>query len=131
MAIIDVVDTYRELIGGLMEVYLPSIANRQNEALKVRTIVGSIFITLTFLAGVDWMHSESMPELHFTWGYPLLLTILVTVGLGMTVYFKKEGCLGAQRNRPTESGQCRNIVWLMKIGERTSMDAAKFIIKAL
>ncbi len=100
--IIDVVETYRELAGGLMDVYLSSIGNRQNEVMKVLTIMASIFIPLTFLAGIYGMNFDNMPELHSAWGYPMLLTIMFAVGVGMTFYFKRKGWLGGQRSRPEE-----------------------------
>ena len=100
--IIDVVETYRELAGGLMDVYLSSVANRQNEVMKVLTIMASIFIPLTFMAGVYGMNFENMPELHSTWGYPLLLATMLVVGGGMTLYFRRKGWLGGLRDRPEE-----------------------------
>ncbi|UCF33432.1 MAG: magnesium/cobalt transporter CorA [Phycisphaerales bacterium] len=95
--IMDVVETYRELAGGLMDVYLSSVGNRQNEVMKVLTIMASIFIPLTFLAGIYGMNFENMPELHATWGYPMLLATMVVVAAGMVVYFWHKGWIGPGR----------------------------------
>jgi magnesium transporter len=102
--IIDVVETYRELAGGLMDVYLSSIANRQNEVMKVLTIMASIFIPLTFMAGIYGMNFENMPELHSKWAYPILLVVMVVVAAGMIVYFRRKGWLGSPLSEP-ETGQ--------------------------
>jgi len=97
--IMDAIETYRELAGGLMDVYLSSVGNRQNEVMKVLTIMASIFIPLTFMAGVYGMNFENMPELHTPWAYPLLLAAMVMVAVGMIVYFRRKGWLG---ERPLE-----------------------------
>ncbi len=102
--IIDVVETYRELAGGLMDVYLSSIANRQNEVMKVLTIMASIFIPLTFMAGVYGMNFDNMPELHSKWAYPMLLALMVVVAVGMVIYFWRKGWLGSPPSEP-ESDQ--------------------------
>jgi magnesium transporter len=95
--IMDGVETYRELAGGLMDVYLSSIGNRQNEVMKVLTIMASIFIPLTFMAGIYGMNFENMPELHSAWGYPFLLAAMVVVAVGMIIYFRRRGWLGGQQ----------------------------------
>jgi magnesium transporter len=89
--IIDVVETYRELAGGLMDVYLSSVGNRQNEVMKVLTIMASIFIPLTFMAGVYGMNFQNMPELQTRWGYPLLLAAMVVVVVAMILFFRRKG----------------------------------------
>ena len=94
--IMDGVETYRELAGGLMDVYLSSLGNRQNEVMKVLTIMASIFIPLTFMAGIYGMNFENMPELRSAWGYPLLLATMVVVAVGMTLYFRRKGWLGGR-----------------------------------
>ncbi|MGD2110206.1 MAG: magnesium/cobalt transporter CorA [Phycisphaerae bacterium] len=105
--IIDVVETYRELTGGLMDVYLSSIGNRQNEVMKVLTIMASIFIPLTFMAGIYGMNFENMPELHGKWAYPILLLAMLLVALGMIIYFRRKGWLSTtsseNESRDTES----------------------------
>jgi len=90
----DVIETYRELGSGLMNTYLSSIGNRTNEVMKVLTIMASVFIPLTFLAGLYGMNFEYMPELHVHWAYPLLLGIMLVVAVAMLFYFRKVGWLG-------------------------------------
>ncbi|MFH1418351.1 MAG: magnesium/cobalt transporter CorA [Planctomycetota bacterium] len=94
--IMDGVETYRELAGGLMDVYLSSVGNRQNEVMKVLTIMASIFIPLTFMAGVYGMNFDNMPELRTPWAYPFLLAGMVVVAIGMILYFRRKGWLGGQ-----------------------------------
>ncbi|TWT99969.1 Magnesium transport protein CorA [Botrimarina colliarenosi] len=90
----EVAEMYREMVTGLMSTYLSSIANRTNEVMKVLTIMASIFIPLTFLAGIYGMNFEHMPELHMRWAYPAVwLTMLGTAG-GMLIFFWRKGWLG-------------------------------------
>jgi magnesium transporter len=87
----EVIEMYREMATGLMNTYLSSVANRTNEVMKVLTIMASIFIPLTFLAGIYGMNFEHMPELHVTWAYPAVwLTMMGTAG-GMLAYFWRKG----------------------------------------
>jgi len=95
--LIDGTETYRELVGGLMDVYLSSVGNRQNEVMKVLTIMASIFIPLTFLAGIYGMNFENMPELHSRWGYPILLGIMIATAFAMLSYFRRLGWIGRSR----------------------------------
>lgn len=95
--LIDIVETYRELAGGLMDVYLSSVANRQNDVMKILTIMASIFIPLTFMAGIYGMNFDNMPELHFPWSYPLLLFSMVAVAIAMLIYFRNKGWLGSKQ----------------------------------
>lgn len=92
--IIDMIETYRELTGGLMDMHLASVANRQNEVMKTLTIMASIFIPLSFMAGVYGMNFERMPELHFRYGYPVLLSAMGAVAVTMLVYFYRKGWMG-------------------------------------
>lgn len=91
--LIDVLETYRELAGGLMDMYLSSVANRQNEVMKTLTIMASLFIPLTFLAGIYGMNFQHMPELHSRWGYPVTLGLMAVIALGMLTYFYRRGWL--------------------------------------
>ncbi len=102
--IIDVVETYRELAGGLMDIYLSSVSNRTNEVMKVLTIIASIFIPLTFMAGIYGMNFENMPELKVRWAYPMLMASMVAVAAGMFVYFRRKGWLGAGQE-PSQAEQ--------------------------
>ncbi len=92
--IVDVVETYRELAGGLMDVYLSSVGNKTNDVMRVLTVMASIFIPLTFLAGIYGMNFENMPELHVRWSYPVLLAVMVAIAAGMLAYFYRKGWLG-------------------------------------
>ena len=92
--LMDVIETYRELAAGLMDVYLSCVGNRQNEIMKVLTIMATIFIPLTFMAGVYGMNFQYMPELHVVWGYPFLLIAMALVAGGMLLYFRRKGWLG-------------------------------------
>ena len=88
---LDTVETLRDLASGLTDLYLSSVGHRQNEVMKVLTIMASIFIPLTFLAGIYGMNFESMPELGIPWAYPALLGVMAVVAAGMTWYFKRKG----------------------------------------
>lgn len=88
--VIDTVETYREMVSGLMDIYLSSVSNRMNEVMKVLTIISTIFIPLTFLAGVEGMNFKYMPELEWEYGYPVLLCIMVSIVLGMFRFFKSK-----------------------------------------
>jgi magnesium transporter len=91
--IMDMVETYRELASGLMDVYLSAVSNRMNEIMKVLTVVSSIFIPLTFIAGVYGMNFERMPELKFYWGYPICISAMAAIALGLLFFFWRRGWL--------------------------------------
>ena len=97
--LLDVVDSHRELVAGLMNTYLSIVSNRTNEVMKVLTIMASIFIPLTFLAGIYGMNFKVMPELERWWAYPLLLAIMALVAITMLVQFWRRGWLGEGRSR--------------------------------
>lgn len=105
--IMDMLETYRELASGLMDVYLSSISNRMNEVMKVLTIIATIFIPLTFIAGVYGMNFDpevspwNMPELLWYWGYPASLLLMAAVAGGMMVFFWRRGWFG--RDLPTRT----------------------------
>lgn len=90
IAIIDSVETFRDMLSGMLDIYLSSASNRMNEIMKVLTIIATIFMPLTFLAGVYGMNFEFMPELKWRWGYFGLLAIMLIVALSMIYYFKKK-----------------------------------------
>ncbi len=87
--VIDTIESFRDVIGGMHDTYLSSVSNRMNEVMKVLTIFASIFIPLTFLAGIYGMNFEYMPELHWRWSYPALLGLMLAAGLSMLAYFRK------------------------------------------
>lgn len=87
--IIDTLETFRDLATGLLDIYLSSVSNRMNAVIRILTVIATIFMPLTFLAGVYGMNFKHMPELEWTWGYPAVLLLMATVGIGMQVYFRK------------------------------------------
>jgi len=101
--LIDLIETYRELGADLTDVYLSSISNRTNEIMRVLTVIATIFIPLTFIAGVYGMNFNpsaspwNMPELNWFWGYPLALTLMFTVAAVQLVLFRKRGWLGTPK----------------------------------
>ncbi|PKL57944.1 MAG: magnesium and cobalt transport protein CorA [Methanomicrobiales archaeon HGW-Methanomicrobiales-5] len=88
--IIDMVETYRDILGGLQDTYLSSISNRMNEVMKVLTIIATIFIPLTFIVGVYGMNFEHMPELKWPFGYYLVWAVMLVIGIGLLAYFKRK-----------------------------------------
>lgn len=86
--IIDTVETLRDMVTGMLDIYLSSISNRMNEIMKVLTIMATIFIPLTFIAGLYGMNFHYMPELDTRWGYPLVLIAMLFVALIMLAYFR-------------------------------------------
>ncbi len=104
MQIVDVIETYRELAASLMDLYLSGLSQRTNEVMKVLTIMASIFIPLTFIAGVYGMNFEYMPELHRRWGYPIVWAIMIVTAGFMVWSFWKRGWIGEEGVRSQESG---------------------------
>ncbi|HRR29093.1 MAG TPA: magnesium/cobalt transporter CorA [Victivallales bacterium] len=88
--IIDTIETLRDIVSGLLDVYLSSISNRMNEIMKVLTIIATIFIPLTFIAGVYGMNFKFMPELEWKMGYPMVLLVMFLSAIGMLIYFKRK-----------------------------------------
>ncbi len=88
--LVDMADTLREIISDLTNLYLSAISNRLNEIMKVLTIISTIFIPMTFLAGVYGMNFQNMPELSLRWGYPAVLLAMVGIGVVMLIYFRKK-----------------------------------------
>jgi len=87
--VIDTVETFRDLLSGMMDIYLSSVSNRMNEVMKVLTIITTIFIPLSFIAGVYGMNFDHMPELHWQYGYFILWAVMISIAVGMVFYFKK------------------------------------------
>ncbi len=84
------VEIYREMTWGLMDMYMTTISNKMNEVMKVLTIMSSIFIPLTFIAGVYGMNFDNMPELHEPYAYYFVLCVMILVFLGMLWFFKRK-----------------------------------------
>lgn len=93
IAIIDTVETFRDMLSGMLDIYLSTISNRLNEVMKVLTIIATIFMPLTFMAGVYGMNFKYMPELEWRWGYFCVLGAMLVVALLMVRYFKKKSWL--------------------------------------
>jgi magnesium transporter len=86
---IDTIETYRDMVTSMLDIYLSSISNRINEVMKVLTIIATIFIPLTFLAGVYGMNFQYFPEIHWRWGYALFWIVCGTTTLAMLLYFRR------------------------------------------
>ncbi len=91
--VIDMVDTYRDLIAGLTDVYYSTVNNRMNQVMKTLTIFSAIFMPLTFIAGIYGMNFDNMPELHTKTGYFWTLLAMFIIGVGEFIYFKRQGCM--------------------------------------
>ncbi|NVL91856.1 MAG: magnesium/cobalt transporter CorA [Desulfobacterales bacterium] len=88
--VIDTIETFRDLVSGMLDVYLSSVSNKMNEVMKVLTIVATIFIPLTFVAGIYGMNFKYMPELEWQWGYFGALIVMVVIVFLMVFYFKRK-----------------------------------------
>jgi magnesium transporter len=88
--VIDTVETYRDLLSGMLDLYLSSISNRTNEVMKFLTVIGTIFMPLTFLVGVYGMNFKHFPELEWHNGYFMLWGVMVALALLMVAYFRKK-----------------------------------------
>jgi magnesium transporter len=106
--LVDVLETYREIASGLIDVYLSSLSHRMNEIMKVLTFIATIFIPLGFVAGLYGMNFSpekspwNMPELSWYYGYPYALALMATIALGMVLYFRYRGWIGkGPAKRPT------------------------------
>ena len=88
--VMDAIETARDMLSGMLDIYLSSISNRMNEVMKVLTIIATIFMPLTFIAGIYGMNFQNMPELGWRWGYFAVLLVMVAIGISMLVYFKRK-----------------------------------------
>jgi magnesium transporter len=88
--VIDTIEIFRDMLSGMLDIYLSSMSNRMNEVMKVLTIIATLFMPLTFLAGIYGMNFRYMPELEQQWGYPAILLLMVGVAILMVVYFKRK-----------------------------------------
>jgi magnesium transporter len=88
--VIDTVETLRDMVSGMLDVYLSSISNRMNEVMKVLTIIATIFIPMTFIAGIYGMNFEFMPELKWHYGYHLVWVIIIAIAVIMLFYFRRK-----------------------------------------
>lgn len=88
--VIDTVESYRDMLAGMLDVYLSALSNRMNEVMKVLTVISTLFIPLTFIAGLYGMNFKYMPELEWHWGYFAVLCLMAGVVLGMLVFFRRK-----------------------------------------
>ncbi len=85
----DTVDAFRDILSGLQDLYMSSISNRLNDVMKVLTIFASIFVPLTFIAGVYGMNFEHMPELHWRYSYPVFWGVIIILGVALLILFRR------------------------------------------
>ncbi len=90
MELMDSIDTCRDILASLMDIYLSSISNHLNEVMKVLSLIATIFIPLTFIVGIYGMNFRFMPELEWKWGYPIIWGIMIASATTMIVYFRKK-----------------------------------------
>ena len=88
--VVDTVETYRDVLSGVFDIYLSNVSNRMNEVMKVLTIIATIFIPLTFIAGIYGMNFQYMPELQWHYAYPLLWMVFVIIAGGMLMLFRRK-----------------------------------------
>jgi magnesium transporter len=88
--VIDNVETFRDMLSGMVETYLSSVSNRMNEVMKVLTIISTIFIPLTFIVGVYGMNFQHMPELGWKWGYFIVWGVIAVIALAMLQFFRRK-----------------------------------------
>ncbi|SDM99375.1 magnesium transporter [Dendrosporobacter quercicolus] len=91
--VIDTIEMYRDMVSGLLDIYLSSVNNRLGEVMKVLTIISTIFIPLNFIAGVYGMNFHYMPELSFAWGYPAVLGLMIGVAAFLLSFFRRRSWL--------------------------------------
>jgi magnesium transporter len=87
--VIESIEIYRDMISGLLDLYLSSVSNRMNEVMKILTIIATIFIPLTFIVGIYGMNFENMPELKWKYGYYIIMAFMLILGVGMFIAFKR------------------------------------------
>jgi magnesium transporter len=88
--VIETLETFRDMISGMLDIYLSSVSNRMNEVMKVLTIIATIFIPLTLITGIYGMNFRYMPELEWRWGYPMVWSVMLGIAAVMLVYFRKK-----------------------------------------
>lgn len=88
--VVDTIETFRDMVSGMLDIYLSSISNRMNAVMKVLTIIATIFMPLTFLAGVYGMNFKNMPELEWKFGYPMIVLVMLIVAVIMLYFFRKK-----------------------------------------
>jgi magnesium transporter len=92
--IVEIIETFRDMVAGLTDLYMSVLSIRMNEIMKVLTIISTIFIPMTFLAGVYGMNFETFPELRWTWAYPAFWGVCTVIAIGMLIFFRRKGWIG-------------------------------------
>jgi magnesium transporter len=88
--VLDTVESYRDILAGMLDIYLSSVSNKMNEVMKVLTVIATIFIPLTFVAGIYGMNFEYLPEIKWRYGYHFFWGIIIAVGGSMLLYFRRK-----------------------------------------
>ena len=88
--VIDTVESFRDIVSGMLDLYLSSISNKMNAVMKVLTIIATIFIPLTFVAGIYGMNFKYMPELEWRWSYAVVWLVMIAIAVGMIKYFRNK-----------------------------------------
>lgn len=88
--VIDTVETFRDMLTGVQDLYLSSMGHKTNQVMQVLTVIATIFIPLTFVAGVYGMNFEYMPELHWKYSYPVIWLAMILIAVGMLAYFRRK-----------------------------------------
>jgi len=88
--VIDTIETLRDMVAGMLDIYLSSVSNRLNAVMKVLTIIATIFIPLTFIVGVYGMNFKYMPELEWRFGYPLIWLVMIAISISMLLLFRRK-----------------------------------------
>ena len=90
MALIDLMESYRDAVRDIMDLYLSSLSMRTNEVMRVLTLIACIFAPLTFIVGIYGMNFDAMPEIHWKFGYLTVWLVMIALTAGMLVYFKRQ-----------------------------------------
>jgi magnesium transporter len=98
------IETYREICSGLIDIHLSRVSNRMDEVMKVLTVIATIFIPLTIIVGVYGMNFDpavgplSMPELRWPYGYPAILALMAMIAVGLLAWFRRKGWIGGDQD---------------------------------
>ena len=90
LRVTEAVDSYRDIVIGLLDIYISSVSYKLNEVMKLLTVFATIFIPLTFITGIYGMNFEYMPELKWHWSYPVLWLVMIGIFIGMLFYFRRK-----------------------------------------
>lgn len=88
--VIETIETYREMLTSILEIYLTSLSNRLNEVMKLLAMIATLFIPLTLIASIYGMNFKHIPELEWKWGYPIVLAVMGLCALGMVRFFRRK-----------------------------------------